>query len=136
VRGKLAALMINDLDAGIGRFGNTQVCFQGLMVVENVFGAIGVGADCVQAAGLCRARGKLAALMINDLMDAGIGRFGNTQVGSRLTTKQEVSHGRAMSSSSHTPRLLPPLLLACTAEACVCRVQGGNCQEQLYKMQR
>jgi hypothetical protein len=26
VRGKLAALMINDLDAGIGRFGNTQVC--------------------------------------------------------------------------------------------------------------
>jgi hypothetical protein len=27
VRGKLSALMINDLDAGIGRFGNTQVGF-------------------------------------------------------------------------------------------------------------
>lgn len=30
VRGKLSALMINDLDAGIGRFGNTQVRFWAL----------------------------------------------------------------------------------------------------------
>jgi hypothetical protein len=78
VRGKLAALMINDLDAGIGRFGNTQVGLK-KRCRDFVCGAIGVGAVCAQAAELSRVRGKLAALMINDL-DAGIGRFGNTQI--------------------------------------------------------
>lgn len=35
---------------------------------------------CRKAAELSRTRGKLSCLLINDL-DAGIGRFGNTQVG-------------------------------------------------------
>lgn len=51
VRGKLSCLVINDLDAGIGRFGNTQVGAAGGFGCESGGGVFWGGEGGLSAAG-------------------------------------------------------------------------------------
>lgn len=48
VRGKLSCLLINDIDAGLGHFENTQVTVNNQMVVGRPSAALLTSCDCAE----------------------------------------------------------------------------------------
>lgn len=80
VRGKLSCLLINDIDAGIGHFDNTQVgafCLHGICVQLGF----------VEMGRLSSAVPQPSCLLINDI---GAGHFDNTQVAVPQTVKENL----------------------------------------------
>lgn len=128
VRGKLSCLLINDIDAGIGHFDNTQV---GAFCLHSICVQLGF----VEMGRLSSAVPQPSRLLINDI-GAGFGHFDNTQVAVPQTCERElvVLHTRArehlQNHQSRSPTPPPHPLPADHGEQPDC---GGDPDEHLRR---